>query len=329
MADTDDQNSGLETLEDPGSDKASVSDSSSSAAQSPQQQPKPKPKRTTGIFKKINDLIADLNVYLILFVLALVLIIIVAYLSYSHNKKSTDSTTIKPQSLNQEALQNLNNSDISIGDPKQTLGVKSNTVFAGKVLVRDNLEVAGTIKAGSSLNLPGITVTGSSVFDQLQGNKLAISGDALIQGQVNVQKNLVVSGSASFGGNISAPQITIQSLQISGDLQLNRHIDAGGATPGKSDGSALGSGGTSSVSGTDTAGTVAINTGGSPGAGCFTTVNFAQKFNATPHVVITPVGTAAAALNYYITRSTANFTICSLNAAPANSSFSFDYLAID
>jgi len=325
MADTDDQNNGLETLEDPGSDKASVSDSSSNTAQPLQ----PKPKRTTGFFKKINDLVADLNIYLILFVLALVLIVIVAFLSYSHNKKSTDNTTIKSQSLNQEALQSLNNSDISIGDPKQTLGIKSNTVFAGKVVVRDNLEVAGTIKAGSSLNLPGITVTGTSVFDQLQGNKLAISGDALIQGQVNVQKNLVVSGSASFGGNISAPQLTIQSLQISGDLQLNRHIDAGGVTPGKADGSALGSGGSSSVSGTDTAGTVAINTGGSPGAGCFVTVNFAQKFNATPHVVITPVGAPAAALNYYITRSNTSFSICSLNAASANSSFSFDYLAID
>src|SRR5690606_26012408 len=130
----------------------------------------------------------------------------------------------------------------------------------------------------------------TSSFDQIQGNSISISGDANIQGQLTVQQTLTTTGGASFGGPISAPQITVQSFQLTGDLQIIRHIDAGGGTPGKSDGNALGAGGTSSVSGTDTAGTITINTGGGPGPGCMITVIFAQPFNGTPHVVVTPVG---------------------------------------
>jgi hypothetical protein len=121
----------------------------------------------------------------------------------------------------------------------------------------------------------------------------------------------------------------VQSLQLSGDLQITRHIDAGGGTPGKSDGTALGNGGTSSVSGTDTAGTVTINTGGSPSTGCFATITFTNRFSGTPHVVVTPVGSAAGGLNYYINRSASNFSICATNSAPAGQTFSFDYIVID
>ena len=153
--------------------------------------------------------------------------------------------------------------------------------------MKNDLDVAGTIKIGGTLNLPGITVTGTSTFDQIQGNKLAITGDGIIQGQLTVQKNLAVSGGGSFGGPISAPSITVQTFNLTGDLQFSRHIDAGGSTPViAAFGSALGSGGTTSVNGTDSAGTLTINTGGAPPAGCFATVNFAQKFNSTPHMSI-------------------------------------------
>ncbi len=153
--------------------------------------------------------------------------------------------------------------------------------------------------------------------------------DSNIQGQLTVQKGITVTGGASFGGPISAPQISVQSFQLSGDLQLQRHIDAGGGTPSKSDGSKLGNGGTASLSGTDTAGTVTINLGGSPQSsdGCFVTVTFNQRFNATPHVVITPVGANAAVLNYYVTRTAGNFQICATNTSTGN--FSFDYIVID
>jgi hypothetical protein len=92
---------------------------------------------------------------------------------------------------------------------------------------------------------------------------------------------------------------------------------------------AVGGGGTASLSGSDTSGSVTINTGGSPPAGCFATVTFSKVFASTPHVVLTPVGSAAAGLQYYVTRSTTGFAVCTASAAPAGQSFGFDYVALD
>jgi cytoskeletal protein CcmA (bactofilin family) len=239
---------------------------------------------------------------------------------------------ISTQPLSDELIDQISGSDARIGDPKPTLSIESNSIFNGQVLVRGNFEVAGELRVGGALNLPGITVSGTSNFDQIQANSLAISGDTNVQGQMVIEQNLTVTGSGTFGGPVSAPTIIVQNLQINSDLQINRHIDAGGNTPTRSNGNALGSGGTTSVNGTDTAGTVNINVGSGsiPTNGCFVTVFFAQQFNGTPHVVITPVGSQGAALNYYIVRNTASFSICATNAnTVANRSFSFDYIAID
>ncbi len=286
-----------------------------------------KTKQTFG--SRVRSIASKVNIYLLLFILIIIMTVMVAVVSMQRSRKESDNKPADSQSLTQEQLKQLSSSESKVGDPKQTLNIESNAVFTGKVLVRDSLDVAGGIKIGGSLSVPGITVSGTSVFDTVQLNNLTASGNASIQGQLTVQKGLTVAGGASFSGPLSAPQITISTLQLNGDLQLNRHIDAGGNTPGKSDGSALGIGGTASVSGTDSAGTVTINTGGNPPAGCYITVNFAQKFNGTPHVVITPVGSAASGLNYYITRTTTNFSICAMNSAPASTTFAFDYIALD
>ena len=270
-----------------------------------------------------------LNIYLLLFILIVVLAGFVVFIGFQRSKKELSSPTINTTPLDQEALDQLNGSDASVGDPKQTLSVESNAIFSGTVLVKGGLEVAGAIKVGGPLNLPGITVSGSSNFDQIAANELSVAGDTTIQGAANIQGNLTVGGSAQFGGPISAPQISVGSFVVEGDLAISRHIDAGGGTPGLTNGNALGSGGTASVSGTDTSGTVAVNTGGGPGAGCFATISFRSQFSATPHVVITPVGAAAAGLNYYVTRNTGSFQICSTNAAPAGANFAFDYVVID
>lgn len=282
-----------------------------------------------GMGKRLQGLILHINIYVLLFIFILILAGGLVLVSIQRNKKVAGPTTVNTQTLNAEELKELTESEQKVGDPKSTLAIESNAIFSGKVLVRDSLDVAGTIKVGGSLSLPGISVSGESSFDQIRANNLNITGNTQIQGQLNVQKGITTTGGASFGGPISAPQLTVQSLQLSGDLQITRHIDAGGPTPGKSDGSALGSGGTVSVSGTDTAGTITVNTGGGPGAGCFVTVNFVNKFSNTPHVVITPVGSAAAGLNYYINRSNSNFSVCTTNAPSGGQSFSFDYVAID
>lgn len=286
-------------------------------------------KNNKGIGARIRGLITHLNIYLLLFIFIVVLASGIVLVGVQRNKKTAAPPTINTQTLDPEELKKLAENEQKVGDPKSTLAIESNAIFSGKVLIRDSLDVAGTIKVGGSLSLPGISVSGESSFDQIRANNLNITGDTSIQGQLNVQKGLTISGGGSFGGPISAPLLTVQSLQLSGDLQITRHIDAGGGTPGKIDGSALGSGGTVSVSGTDTAGTITVNTGGGPGAGCFVTLNFTNRFSGNPHVTIGPVGAAAAGINYYINRSSSSFSLCTTNSPPAGQSFSFDYIVID
>jgi len=274
--------------------------------------------------------LAGLNVYLLGFALVLVLTVVVTFVAYSRNKKEEKKqAALITEPLSQETLDKLKQTDVRVGDPKQILSIESNAIFSGKVLIRSDLEVAGQLKIGGPLELPGITVAGTSSFDQIQAKDLQVAGNGKIQGQFSVGQNLTVGGSLSVAGPLTAAQLTIQNLQVGGDLQLARHIDAGGGTPGISRGSALGGGGTTSVSGTDTAGTVNINTGGGPGPGCFATLTFSQPFASTPHVVITPVGGAGGSINYYINRSSSGFSICTTNGAAAGQSFAFDYIVID
>lgn len=277
----------------------------------------------------VQRITSKLNVYLLLFLFLIVLaggIILVTYLA----SKKTEKSTVKTQSLSQDTLKQLATTDVTVGQPKQILSVQSNAVFAGKVLIRESLEVAGPIQVGGSLSVPGITVSGNSVFEQLQVNKnLSVQGDTSVQGQLAVQKGLSVVGSATFGGSISAPALAVNSLQLNGNLTLTKHIVIGGATPGRDNGPALGGGGTVAVSGSDTAGSININTGSSPAAGCFVTVNFSQKYNATPNVIVTPIGSSAALVGYYVNRSTSSFSVCAANNPSANASFGFDYFIVE
>ena len=310
-------------------ESASLSSDSSGSAQVGAASGKDDKKKKKKSGTIIQRLISHVNVYLLLFILILVIAGVATFVSMQRAKKETVEPIITTQELTQETIDKISGSETKVGDPKQTLSIESNAIFSGKVLIRDSLDVAGTIKVGGALSLPGLTVAGTSSFDQIQVNKLSIAGDTNVQGTLTVQKNLAVSGGATFGGNISAPQITAQTLQLNSDLTLTRHIDAGGSTPSRSNGAALGNGGTSSVSGSDTAGTLTINTGGSPGAGCFATITFSSKYNATPHVVVTPVGSAAAGINYYINRSSTEFSVCTTNPAPAGQNFAFDFIVID
>lgn len=278
--------------------------------------------------ERIHSIISRLNIYLLLFIFIVVLSIGVILIGIQRNKKVDKPTTVNTQTLTADELKKMSDSEQKVGDPKSTLSIESNTIFSGKVLVKDSLDVAGTIKVGGALALPGLSVSGESTFDRIRANQITATGDSTMQGQLAVQKGLTVSGGGSFGGPVSVPTLSVQNLQLNGDLVINRHISTGGGTPSKSNGSSLGTGGTASISGSDTAGTATINTGSGAGAGCFLTIAFSQRFASNPHVVITPVGSAAASLQYYINRSSSEFSICTVNPPGAGQSFSFDYIVI-
>lgn len=309
-----------ESLEPTEPDASSgFSEANQAAATTPTADNKPSKKR--GIFAKF-------NIYLLLFIFILLVAGMALFIGIQQSRKAATPTEITSQTLSTDAVNQLKGNDVKIGDVKQTLNVESNAVFAGKILVQGTADIAGSVKAAGVLSATTINASGTGSFDKLQSNDLAIAGNAGVLGQFTVQKTLNVSGGASFGGAVSIPQLTVDTITLNGNLVFNGHIDAGGNTPSKVNGTALGSGGTASISGTDTAGNVVINTGSGPASGCFLTISFVKKFNGTPHVVVSPVSSDTAGLAYYVNRNTATFSICATNPA-ASKNYSFDFVVID
>ena len=303
---------------------ATIIDASSEQPSNTPEKPAPKASFLKRIWRKF-------NIYLLLLMLVILVaaaITVILFLK-DRSQQNKNESAINSQNLSEDALKQLANSDVTVGNSKQVLKVESNAVFAGSVLVRNDLEVAGTIKVGGELQLPGITVAGDSRFNQLQADNLTIGSNAVVQGALTARKGLNVSGASNFDGALSATQISTNILQLNGALKLTHHITAGGPVPSLSKGGALGSGGTASLSGSDTTGTIVLNTGGGPSAGCFATITFARKFDSTPHVTVTPVGSGAAALEYYVNRSSSEFSVCTTNPAPAGQSFGFDYIILN
>lgn len=281
--------------------------------------------------EKVIRRMGGFNPYLVLFILVLFTGLLVAFIANRLNTQNNPaSLTFEGSELDQEALDELLASEQNIGTVDQTLTVAANAIFEGKILVKSDLDVAGSIRVGGPLNLPGITVAGTSDFEDVNvSNNLTVVGSTSIQQSLTVQGGANISGNVSVGGTVSASLISADEVEFTGDLNLTRHIDTGGGTPQLVKGSALGSGGTASISGNDIAGTITINTGGGPPAGIFATINFRNGYNSTPHVQITPVGSAAGGIDYYVERSTSNFRIGTASAPPASTTMRFDYFIVE
>jgi cytoskeletal protein CcmA (bactofilin family) len=190
------------------------------------------------------------NLYFVIFLLLIFLALGGIFAALKLNKDPANQST-KTQSLTDKQLADVKSSTTLVGDAQQTLDIQGNSIFEGQVLLRNNLDIAGSIKVGGNLSLPSITVGGTSTFGQLHINdQLAVVGNTILQGTLTAQKGVTASGTSSFG-TLSASQINTSSLQINGDFIVSRHINVSGGTPGRSNGSALGGGGTASVSGTD------------------------------------------------------------------------------
>ncbi|OGL26508.1 hypothetical protein A3E49_03530 [Candidatus Saccharibacteria bacterium RIFCSPHIGHO2_12_FULL_49_19] len=257
--------------------------------------------------------------YMALFAILLAVVGLAVAAAIILGKDTQKETT--PQDLTAEQLAELAGSTTVVGDAQQVLSIQSSTVFEGQVLARNDLSVAGSLKVGGPLSLPSLDA-GTGIFDQL-----TVDNDLTVAGNLTLQGSVTVSGATSFK-NLSVGQLSATNLQLSGDLTFSRHLTTSGATPSKSNGSALGGGGTASVSGNDTAGTISINTGGGPPAGCFVTINFVNSFSGTPKVIVSPVGSASGNLDFYVNRSSSNFSLCANNPS-AGTNYNFDYIVVN
>ena len=279
--------------------------------------------------KKVSPLkrfLRKINLYFLLFLLIVILAGAIAIVNYLNSQKETPAPEIANQGLTTEALKQLANTDASVGDASQTLTIQGNAIISGQTLTRGNLNVAGNIQSGGSIQGPSITISGQANLGQVQANNLQVATNAAIQGNTTV-RDISVSGAATFNGAVTASQITVSRLILSGNasLQIPNHIGFTGPAPSRTLGGSLGNGGSASVNGSDTTGTVNINTGSGAGPGCYVRINFQQAFTSQPHVIVSPIGAGAGLTQYYVDRNTSGFSICSAGTPPANQAFGFDY----
>lgn len=267
------------------------------------------------------------NVYFLIFLIIVAVAGVIAAVNYLNSQKAPEEPNIATQGLTQDALKQLANTDATVGNASQTLNIQGNAIIAGQTLTRGNLNVAGNFQSGGPITAPSITTSGAANLGTIQTNNLQVATDVAIQGKTTV-RDLNVAGTTTLSGAVTASQLTVSQLILSGNavLRIPNHISFTGPSPGRSiSAGVLGAGGTASINGSDTTGTININTGANPQPGCFAQITFAQKFSNQPHVLVSPVGTGAGQLQYYVDRNQTSFSICTNNSAPANQVFAFDY----
>jgi cytoskeletal protein CcmA (bactofilin family) len=302
-------------------DKQQAEQAAANPASTPAGQPGEKKQSAfKRIFRKV-------NLYFLIFILIVVVAGAIAIVNYLNSQKAPVEPTIASQELTQDALKQLANTDATVGNASQTLTIQGNAIISGQTLMRGNLNVAGNIQSGGSIQGPTLTISGTANLGQAQINSLQVATNVAVQGTTTL-RDLNVAGTSSFSGPVTVSQITVTRLIMSGNavLQIPNHISFTGASPSRTANSGvLGNGGSASVNGSDTTGTVNINTGNNPTPGCFVRINFQQTFSNSAHVIISPVGAGAGATEYYVDRNNSGFSICTNNAAPANQVFAFDY----
>lgn len=271
------------------------------------------------------------NIYLLIFILLVVIAGVITIVAYLNGRKAPPVAVVPSQTLTQDDLKNLANSDATVGSSAQTLTIQGNAVFNGQILGRSDLAIAGNLQIGGSFNTSNLTVSGKSNLADTQINSLQVAQNTTIQGATTLT-SLNVAGATAFHGPITASQITVTKLIFSGNavMEVPNHLAFTGATPlRRIDPNVLGAGGSSSLNGSDTSGTINIDTGSNPRAGCFASITFNQPFASQPRVIVSPVGSAAGLLQYYINRNTTGFSLCANNAPAANQVFAFDYFVAD
>lgn len=319
-ASTDEQ-SKASALEEPATGSDEVIDATNGAPDSKGDgKPPKKPNAIKKFFHKV-------NLYLLIFVLLLVVGGAITIVSYLNSKKAPAATVIPSQKLTQDDLKNLANSDATVGSSAQTLTIQGNAIFNGQALIRKDVAIAGNLQVGGTFQISNLTVADKTNLHDTQTNTLQVAQSSSLQGQTTIN-NLDVSGPSSFHGMVTMSQLTVSKIVFAGNaiVQIPNHLAFTGATPlRRIDANVLGAGGSSSLNGSDTSGTININTGSNPTAGCFASVTFNVAFSTQPRVIISPVGSAAGALQYYVNRTTSGFSLCSNNAPAPNAVFAFDY----
>jgi hypothetical protein len=251
------------------------------------------------------------------------------FVSIGLRQPTTNKTAApKVENLTPSEISKLSQVGSQLGSSNQVLTIAANTVFQDKVAIGSDLTLGGTLNANGPVSISSLSIAGQTNLANLAvGKNLQVTGltnaqnGLTVTGLTTVNGNLSVSGAAAVG-SLTTNTISAKSISISGPFTIS-HIISTGAPVSSSNGAALGSGGTTSVSGNDTAGTVNMNIGSGAGTGTLVTVSFRSAYGANVHVLLTPVSPGAATAQVYVTRTPTGFSVNA--AATPSGSLSFDY----
>lgn len=230
--------------------------------------------------------------------------------------KSNKQSNLGAVSISSSTLSKLGVNNQQAGNGV-VLTIEPDTQLKGKLTVAGNASLGGQLLLNGQLNGSNATFTqlqaGNTSLSQINVNgdgtvtnfnlrkDLVVAGITRLQGAVTVISSMDVNGNLTVGGVLSVGSFSAKSLTSTSTLTVDGHVITGGARPNVGGAGALGSNGTVSLSGDDSAGVININIGTGAVAGTLVNVAFAQQYGATPHVVITPVGVGA---SFYITNLT-------------------------
>jgi hypothetical protein len=102
----------------------------------------------------------------------------------------------------------------------------------------------------------------------------------------------------------------------------------GAPVPSIAAGAGAGTSPTVALAGNDHAGKITVTTGTTPAAGTLATVTFSGVFGNAPYVVLTPKDAATAALQEYNGTATSAFSVKTVGAPAASTTYTWDYIVI-
>lgn len=276
-----------------------------------------------------------IGLFVVIMILAInagVLTFILKGKSKANNQANSGQVTLSPSVLNKIGVNTS-----SVGNSGTLLEVGPDAQFDGKMTVAGNVNIGGALKLNSTFTASDANLNqleaGNTALSQLDVNgnttlsalslrdTLAVTGATQLQGAVTigqlltVNNNLNLSGNLSIGGVLITKSFSAGNLTSTSTLNVAGHIITGGSEPsvGPGTGGALGSNGTVSISGDDSAGAIAVNIGVGATSGVLANVAFHTEFNSLPRVVISPVNSDCGFGIYNLT--TSGFTVednCSL-----------------
>lgn len=260
---------------------------------------------------------------------------------------STTEVNKETVTLSSETLSQLGMTKTAVNNEGTELVVGPDAKFNGTVTVASDVSIAGTLNLNntleaadarfnklqaSNIQLDQLNANGDGTLSTLNLRKdLNVVGNTKLQGTVTmsqlltVNNNVNIVGSLAVGGTLSVRNFQASSLTSDTTLTIGGHIIVRGNAPTVAAGAGVGSNGTASISGTDAAGTIAVNTGVGASGGLLASVTFNRVYAQTPHVVVTPVGNY---VNVYVNRTASGFSIFSAGGlSPAG--YAFDYMVIE